>query len=686
MTRLINKKMKQSEDCDHEEAAAGSEHSTEKVTHIDEEKNILGSSSKRLEQLADFNHEKDDDLDEAAEESEHPTDKKMSEFSIVKYIEQMGDRDPTEGYDHENDDLEEAAEEDEYRTEKERLIDENNNSVAEDPERESYPHPRQHSNNHHSQIVHSRDDCTDEAEHEIRRNLTYIGLAKSRKEVRKMEEEQDLEVCLNELRYNMRKTRIKRLPEEQELAFATPFPLESFPDWAARLVSEIAHSLQVSIEAVAPALLGASFIGGRGNFVIEVKNGYQEALTAYICVIVPSGGRKSAIINFFRKPLNEIEADLQIAFDGRAPNRKIDLEILEEIKKKIKAKFMKELNPESLENYKEHSKQLAEKLEPIEREIKKSKPRPKLLIDSPTPKELSMEMARQDEAIGIFEAEGGIWKHRVRPSDNVIFLKGYTMEPFGDETTTGSVSMQRPCLAICSYVQRLVAEKLYSNKALQDDGLLPRILPVFVSKPHGYRDPNPRDVSDELVKIYSDKIHSLLSIQRPTGQEGERTFYVLKLTDEARKSWQYYANGIADRIHDGYFYDFDAFGEKLAGHAVRLAGALHLLKYDVPHEHEIDATTMEAGIALADFFDNHVRIAFDKRRLLTLKYAKKILNWMVRQRDDEFTERQAQRGVGHCEIEDIRPALIMLEDHGHIGLYGKHCIKNPYYLNKFSML
>ena len=521
----------------------------------------------------------------------------------------------------------------------------------------------------------------DLAQQEIKNNQLAARLVNSRKEVIKLQEEQALENALSQLRFDMRFRNITPLPEG--LSVATQFPLEGLPDWAFRLVTEIALSLQVPIEAVAPALFGVAFIAARGNYKIKVKSDYHEILTSYIVVVIPSGGRKSAIVYLFRKPINKIEADRQMDFDENATSRKSDSEALVAIKRKVKKKLIKELDfdIESLDDIKVVRKQLSEKLEILERETQQSEARPKLLIDSPTSKELAMEMGRQNEAIGIFEAEGGIWKHRVRPSEDNILLKGFTGEPFGDETTKDSVNMQKPCLAICTYVQEVVAEKLYSNDALKCDGLLPRILTVFVSKNNVSRDPNPRDVSDELVKIYSDKINSLFNIQRPKGQEGERTFHVLELTDEARQSWRGYAARIAERVSAGLFKDFEAFGEKLAGHAVRLAGALHLLKYDVPHDHQIDAATMNAGVALAEYFANHAIVAFDKRHLQGIKFAKKILNWMDRHRKAQFTEREIHRGVGHCEIVDIRAGLNVLERHGYIGCYPTvkrtYCLVNP---------
>ena len=495
-------------------------------------------------------------------------------------------------------------------------------------------------------------------------NKIFTGYYNSIKGVRKVLEEQELEYRLNQLRWDMSSKGIT--PLQEKLSVATPFPLKILPDWAVSLVSELAHSLRVKIEAVAPALLGATFIGARGNYVIKVKNDYQEPLTEYIIVTIPSGGRKSAIVDFFRKPINALEAELQIDFDKNPTSGKSYREALAAVKGQVKSKKIPKHYLESSKGIIKGAQELSEKLEIIDRENQKLKARPKLLIDSPTSKRLSLEMKQQDESIGIFEAEGSILKHRIRPSENNIYLKGYTMEPFGDETIANSVNMQGPCLAICIYEQDSITEKLYTNDALKFDGFLPRFLPVFVSKDHGDIDHNPSDVSEELIERYSDKIRSLLRIQRPIGHKGDRTCHVLELNDEAQESWRDYKNLIAGKIRAGFFQDFEAFGEKLAGHAVRLAGALHLLKYDIPHDHEIDAETMAGGIALAEYFAEHAVVAFDKNYLQGILYAKKILQWIDNHREPIFPQRKAQRGIHGSKKVEIKPGMDVLEKNGFI--------------------
>jgi hypothetical protein len=72
--------------------------------------------------------------------------------------------------------------------------------------------------------------------------------------------------------------------------------------------------VDVPCEYVAPAFLGAVFVAALGNFKIGVKSSYEEALTEYILVSMPSGSRKSAIVKILREPFDEFERRLQTQF------------------------------------------------------------------------------------------------------------------------------------------------------------------------------------------------------------------------------------------------------------------------------------------------------------------------------------------------------------------------------------
>lgn len=449
----------------------------------------------------------------------------------------------------------------------------------------------------------------------------------------------------------------KKLPEQ--ISCDARFPMECLPSLARQVVEDISMEVDVPCEYVAPAFLGAVFVAARGNFKIGVKSSYEEALTEYILVSMPSGSRKSAIVKILREPFDEFERRLQTQFKEEQLDQEIRSKICRKIEKKILSKLDEHMSPGEEE-------EVMRQMRLTQRHDLRPRPLPRLLVDSPTLKALAMEMARQGEALGILDGEGGgFWKRRVRASEDGILLKGYTMEPFGDETSTSeAVVMAMPCFACCSYVQPVVAEHLYANKDLASDGLLPRILPVLLDRPMRFLTTQ-EYVPSDIRWRYAKKIQSLLAIERPQGDGNARTAHTISMVEDARQIWQRYVEAIKLEIRRGVTPQFNAFLEKLAGHAVRLAGAVHLLQHEDPHERPLDAQSMDAGIRLANFFAEHAYLAFDEGCLQSLQHARRILDWIERNSNMRtFSVRDAQRAVGHgVTSSEIRDGLFLLEEY-----------------------
>jgi hypothetical protein len=504
-------------------------------------------------------------------------------------------------------------------------------------------------------------------------------------ESRERREKAELRVLDAHQQNNFRQQLAQRpiFPVPTDLDIQAEFPLAALPPDMVRIIREVTDSLQVPIEAVGSALIGASAIAARGNFQIGVKPGYNEALTVYIVLGLASGGRKSAIVSFFRQIFNTVEQERQIAFDRDATECKLTKDILKSIKKHVQKEELATFLPEGALSYSETAAIVAEKLKPIQEKIDKVDWRPRFLIDSPTLKELAVAMGTQDEAIGIMEAEGGIWKNRVLSNVDDILLKGFTMEPFSDETSTAkSVILSAPCLAICSLVQMDVAETLYSRSKLKDHGVLPRILVVFAKWRGGPKRVDIPPISTDVTALYEDKIRSLLNITRPEGQKGVRTWHTIELSPEARAVLLPFEQEVNWRIHEGHFANFESFGEKLIGHAIRLAGIVHLWQHRQPHAHSIGAKAMQAGIELARFYSQHAMAVFDLERLQAIKFANRILKWLKREPKPIFSKREAQRALGRCHAPEVQAGINELERCGILGQYmthnhSLHCILNP---------
>jgi len=302
------------------------------------------------------------------------------------------------------------------------------------------------------------------------------------------------------------------IPITENIGVKSEFPLDVLPpEWMA-LLSSFSDYLNVPLIALVSSLLASICIATRGQYKIEVeKDRYTEAFTFYFIVVMLSGAKKSAIVQLFKSVFDKRLIELQAEHDAKVLDPKMTKELYEKSRKKLIGELCAEVPPDEISEINRQFKKIKRILVPLEEKMENSSARPNFFNDSCTMKKLGENMAQQNEFIAIFDAEPDIWKHRVRANDNVILLKGYTMEYFGSETATnGSVIMQSPCLTICSYVQPGVAFKLYSKEDLKDDGLLPRILPVFCLSKQGIQNMIAQEIDPELMAMYEAKITSIL--------------------------------------------------------------------------------------------------------------------------------------------------------------------------------
>jgi len=493
---------------------------------------------------------------------------------------------------------------------------------------------------------------------------------------------------LDAVRYQLSQHPVYQLP--QSPAVQAPLPIHLLPQSARDLVTSSASAIGVHPEIALACLFAAVFIAARGNYRVRVNDHHMEALTEYVLVSAPSGQRKSAILEFYRAVFITVQAEMQAAYveNGLANDRNI----LHAALKKAEAALADRLQKKTAELGAVDLARMALKedmnaIENLRKSARDCRSLPRLLVDTSTPEALAFEMAVQSEAIGIFEAEGGIWKNRLPSSRDDILLKAYTGEPFASDTRTqGAVRLQAPIAAICNLVQPNVFNAVYTNADLVEHGLVPRVLPLIAPSWTPLEIPLFTEVPAGLAEWYDKLIRTLLKIQRPAGQDGVRTIHTLTVSNEAKAEFDrfsHYCRGITvERAQDG-IGGYQAFISKLAGHAVRLAGAVHLMKHPIPQNHQIDAESMQCGTAFAEYFRLHATVAFDESARDGISHAPLILDWLRRHRLPHFTERQAQRGIGsgRHKVAQVRAGLDVLCRHNYVhGTYiskGLVYVTNP---------
>jgi hypothetical protein len=180
-------------------------------------------------------------------------------------------------------------------------------------------------------------------------------------------------------------------------------------------------------------------------------------------------------------------------------------------------------------------------------------------------------------------------------------------------------------------------------------------------------------IPSDVLSWYTDLVRRLVGIRRPAAvaADNERTFHLLDLSPDARSRIIRYARDVEGRIRSGLFQAYPAFGAKLAGHAVRLAGAIHLMSHPEPQLGKFSDESLSAGIAWAEFFRAHAEVAFTPEASEGIAYAQRIYDWMTRYRPDIFKERDAQRGIGSSRhsIAQVRAGIDELERGNYLRKY-----------------
>ena len=459
---------------------------------------------------------------------------------------------------------------------------------------------------------------------------------------------------------------ISPLPTGLEIC-ASP-PVRMLPERARQLISAVASTCGVPIEMPLVCLLGAITIASRGKFKVRVTDRHEEVVTEYFLASAASGQRKSAVVDFFRKIIVQEEVDLQRGFSNachetahhlwRRVIKKEEAELANRLRDLVHQHGDRQIAQSLL------SAEMAE-LERLKTNSHKRTVPPRLLFDMATPEKLAAEMACQGEAMGIFEAEGGSLRKIIRSGHHLdLYLKGYTGECCTFETkTNGSVHLNKPVLGICIVAQHSILDAVFRNPQLAERGLAPRFLPLFIPSNSGAWNEYPVDIPAPLIEWYTEWVQKMVCVPIPIGPAGERSFHALELSWEAAAEVDRYRRTVDRQMRNGDFEHYAPFGDKLVGHAVRLAGIAHLLKHEAPQSHPIDEETMACGTALAEFFRRHAAAAFSPDARDGVTYAPMILKWMRRHRVPYFTERDAHRGIGSGRhtIAQVRAGIDELE-------------------------
>jgi len=263
-----------------------------------------------------------------------------------------------------------------------------------------------------------------------------------------------------------------------------PIPLGAFnlPKWPDNVfskeiqhyVNELAKSTETSIELAALSVLAVISAAAQGKYQIQIKSDYFEPINLWTCVALPSGSRKSAVLNAVTKPLilwerqKKEELAPQIA-TMISENKTLEVRI-------------KEMRRKAASSKEEEFEMLNYEISKLESEIKEIPNIPQIWTADVTPENLGVIMAENSEKMAVISDEAGIFDILAgRYSSGIpnldIFLQGHAGSPVRvNRGNRPPVFMERATLTLGLVPQPDVLKGLKKNPIFRGRGLLARFL------------------------------------------------------------------------------------------------------------------------------------------------------------------------------------------------------------------
>jgi hypothetical protein len=348
------------------------------------------------------------------------------------------------------------------------------------------------------------------------------------------------------------------------------FPVEALGSILGPAASSIARSVQASESVVAQSLLAATALAAQGLADVAL-DGRMYPISNFFVTIAPSGERKSVVNKIAFADVREYEKELQEKY----------------------ADDLQESDPMSPKSI--HS-------------IRKST----IIWEDVSLDGIANSLADGYVSIGIIADEGGAFMGGLAMQQENLMR---TISNLSSIHTDGEIKPSirahggRPGregirLTLYLMLQPLLAEKLFGNKLLWDQGLLSRFLCVQAASMAGSRTYQPFNVEDEPeVKTYHQRIRELLHIELPIKKDsrGGLSPPTLMLSRKAERKWGEFFNAIENEIATGGRLEkIPGMAAKAGEQALRLAAVLTLISN--PRAGNIQSQTVLSACRLMRYY------------------------------------------------------------------------------------
>jgi Protein of unknown function (DUF3987) len=441
-------------------------------------------------------------------------------------------------------------------------------------------------------------------------------------------------------------------------------PEDLLPGPVGDMARSVAAATETPIEMAVMTGLGILAATVAGKVQVNPSPGYSEPLQIYVATVLPSGNRKTAVINEMAAPFRKAEAQLieQLTPERKRLQsiRKTEELAIERLRKRAAAA------PES--------GALIAEIAQREAELPDVPAIPRFWAQDVTPERLGPMMAENGGRMAVISDEGGIFdilagRYSKTASPNLdLFLQGHSGSPVRvDRGSREPVLLNSPALTLVLTPQPDVLRSLSEHKAFRGRGLLARFLFVLPPSPVGRRKHETIPIPAYARDAYDRCISSLLNL--PAVADGVP--FNLRFSREAFARWKEFQLSVESQMGEGGpLHEIQDWGSKLPGAVARIAGGIHCSLHagrSLPGE--TDGEIADVAIKLGGLLISNALAAFRiMQKPEKIEHAEKLLAWIRRTGEPEFHLRDMFRShqSRFGEMATMMPAIGLLQDHGYI--------------------
>jgi len=393
------------------------------------------------------------------------------------------------------------------------------------------------------------------------------------------------------------------------------FAQDALPEAVRSFVAGLAESRQVPADMVAMLSLSAVAACAGGRYRARVGPDWSEPLSIYTLTVLPSGNRKSAVVDAIISPLAAWEAE-QFQSVRRDVAAALALrQVLEKKRDRAIDAAARSSDPAELKEAEAAARELDSFHVPTS---------PRLLAEDTTPEKLVTLLANNGGRIAVLSPEGGVldvlcgMRYGKGAPNLDPLLKAHAGDAIRVDRGTRSEFVDRPALTLGLAVQPEVLRTIRDGPGFAGRGLLARFLYSIPMSTVGHRNCRPAAMPAADSARWTRLVRHLLHNAPTPDPLGRIDAVELQLEPGAVEFVHQFAEELEPRLGAGG--DLEPIAEwasKLTGAVVRIAGLLHLADCADRGERRVGSVSEEsvgAAVRIGEYLIAHARAAFAAMR------------------------------------------------------------------------